>query len=195
MKFTKKELQACIATAAKDEGRHNLNAVRFETGCMVATDGYRLMRIEEPERKTPIDEPFSISLYDAKRLILVIGKDDECVPPRNGRNFKVYTPHGTHVMTFPCEHLEGEYPDYRQTIPTKKPVATVTLNAHYLKAMCEAAIKSGAKIPSGLRGSQPLITLEIHADIRTPVVIESGGVHGLVMPIKPESATERSATR
>lgn len=183
MRFTKKELQACVAVASKDAGRFNLCAIRFETGCMVATDGRRLMRIEDPERKTPIEEPFSISLYDAKRLVLVMGKDNECVPPCDGKNFEVYAPYGAHIMTFPCEHLVEEYPAYRQTIPTKKPVATVTLNAHYLKAMCEAAIKVGAKTRRGVQSSQSLITLEVHEDLG-PFAVKSGVMYGMVSPIK-----------
>lgn len=183
MRFTKNELTACISHASTDSSRYNLNAIRFESGCIVATDGHRIMRIEDDTRKTELDDSFSISIGDAKKLALMIGKADECEPARSvhqreckpWRTFEICgAAPDSHGFAQIDDHT---YVDYRACSPTDAVLATVTVSAKYLSAMANAVIKAGA------RGKNSPVKLELRGEL-IPVVFTSDAVNGLIMPMR-----------
>lgn len=189
MLFTKKELLACVAVASRDETREGLGVVRFEAESIVSTDGHRIVQIEDPERKTILDAPFSISWVDAKSLAQVMGASDRCAPRRCGhrrvgaiwRTFEIL---GVGRQADPCGFPEvggKPFPDYRKCRPTDKPESTVTLDARYLKTMADAVIKAGT---ASRRAGMPVVTIELRGN-ETAVVLTSGPLRGLIMPCRP----------
>ena len=85
----------------------------------------------------------------------------------------------------------GKFPDADKVIPLATKDRAVTLNAAYLKALCEWAIKYGEKCP------QPTVTLQLGEDgaadcVRIEIQMPDGReAIGVIMPIRRERKSDQ----
>ena len=183
MDFTKPELEAVLFAASRDGSRFNLNGVLVEKARIVATDGHRLHMIDAGEDVLPSEVPSKpvilarTDLVDLQRSIKngdrVTMKPDPEV--RGSELVRVLVADGKHSDV---AVIDGEYPKYRDVLKSTdgKPVATITINAHYLKDACMAVIKAG-----GHRGSA--MKLEVFDEL-SPIRITAGPVTCVLMPMR-----------
>jgi len=179
-RFTKEDLQAVIGAASKDSTRFNINTIHIDGGKLVATNGHYLQSVDTGD--APGVKPFTLGLVDATKLVKAMGK---------GQSVDITNPITARIEcaiegggTFEFEAMPIEYPAYAKIIPSGDVVrASILVNAKYLKAICDAAIKSG-------RGDSRDAIIKI--DIREPLApihiktngVEKGGFEAVVMPVR-----------
>ena len=176
MFLNKSTLKAVRLATATDGPRWMLTGVRFEPGRMIGCDGHRMHVVEWGDadgglEACTVDGEAVRALEKratSKPMILSVDESN-----RNGA-LTVVDPEG---QPHRADKLEGEYPNTDKVWPTGDPVASVTLDARYLKDAAEAAIAvwSAHGRTKALETTAPTLTLEIRGDATGPVVLRLEG--------------------
>jgi DNA polymerase III sliding clamp (beta) subunit (PCNA family) len=118
----------------------------------VATDSFKLIEIT---RDQEVSEPVIVKI------------------PKGVRKIDNITPDGTiesGISKIQGEIIDGNFPDYKQVIPTGEPVYQITLSPEHLAVIVESYKKEKS------------ITLNCYGNEK-PVKINEGGILTLLMPI------------
>ena len=193
MKFNKGDLQAVLSGASKDSSRYNLNGVYVEAGSMVTTDVHRLHRVTiESEDDAPEFEPFILSRVSADRFAKSMPAKSEATVASACEGNESATLETSDGQSFKGETITGEFPNYKQVLPSGEPVHTVRLNAQYLKELCDAVIKAekglaviGGKTEKGSHDRAVFVDIEFLEDL-TPVRFAGAAKRfdGVIMPVR-----------
>lgn len=171
MNVTKKQLQSALAFVSKDVTRFNLCGIAFEkvgeNGRMIATDGHRLVVIDEGESLQDGSKEPAIIL-DGPALLTAaktMGSKDVGV-----LNFHPNTDEGgsalleTPVGALCIPKIDGEYPDWRQIFPTGNTnAAPIALDPAYIADIGNAAKRLGIE----------QLVISFHGDL-SPVLFDGG---------------------
>lgn len=150
---------------------------------VVATDSYRLLEVEKEKKEhNPVLLDIA-SLHTARKAIkkstefvwFSVEEKETLVTVRNG-------PESVACLALT---MEGTFPDYGNIIPKGKPLATVSLNARYLRDLADYVEKNGQDIGYDNRG----VFIELYGKDK-PVMFysktkEGNRVRGLIMPLRP----------
>ena len=142
---------------AKSTFGRSYEGLHVEPGAYVATDSFKLIKIPADTGAT---EAYTIKL------------------PKGLKNIDSTAQDGT--ITYKGARYTGEiikdaFPKYEEIIPKGEPIATVTLSASHLEAICKAFKDQGPL--------NDAFTIEIHEE-HVPVVFKNKpGMLALLMPI------------
>jgi len=183
-RFTKEDLQAVVGAASKGTARPYLNAIHIDGGKLVATNGHYMQSVDTGG--APGAKPFTLGAADATKLIKAMSKGQSVVMNLSDDGHSITCAIDAGGGSFEFEAMPGEYPGYSRIVPSGEVTgSSILVNAKYLKAICDAAIKSGRS-----EGSQ---TPNIRIDIRDPLTpvhirtvgLEKGGFEAVLMPLRP----------
>jgi DNA polymerase III sliding clamp (beta) subunit (PCNA family) len=163
-----KAILALRYVVSREETRVNLSGIYLEPTGAVATDGHMLATIEAPKVELADGEtepeplkPCILANADAEAIAKALPKRshnpaellasiDTATSNANG-TLKV----STGSATFEPRKVNGEFPDYRQVIPSSPVVFRVSFNADYLASL--------VKVAKAADGSS-VVTLEFTGD-------------------------------
>jgi hypothetical protein len=125
VKLVKALLQ--VTKGLKDSGKPVLGLIEAQNGVVTATDGHRLINIEDPDCGN------GYYSYDSVTKAVKIAGVDKLKE--------------MNISSAMMEIPEWQYPNWEQIVPTNLDEChKVAFRAEYLKEMCEIAIASGSPI-------------------------------------------------
>ena len=149
-----KALERVAFCASQDEGRPTLTGVLCEVASeklsMVATDGYRLS-YDEVVAKTAKKESFKIiipakSLAQLAKIMVDLGGEEE-TDKKNGQTVSVLVAQNFSQINFKYKNveftsrlIEGEFPNWRKTIPAEFPTKVKILKEEFTRLIRIASV-------------------------------------------------------
>ena len=199
----------CITFASKSPVRPVLTGLLVTPTHTVATDSYCLIEVETPkvdeneiptqlQTSWPTAESASVIIPDGaikkamrnvpKKPMLPIIKNiaidyEACNDEKRMTKVLLKTTDIDTIDKVETRAIDGSYPDYRQVLPTKKPVAALRLDANQLTSMASFFAKH-------TKDDNAAIVLELHGST-SPAIFraeteEMQKMTGLIMPLRSE---------
>lgn len=196
IKIRVSELKAAVLFASDDDSRYVLNGVKIEVRknkqpVIVSTDGRRLAVIEtvaEQDEPHDADADFILASHFLKPLCQFCKKPalEIAFEYHPSERVVCYIVGGTCVVdSEKGAVIQGEYPAWRQAVPTgeKVPVGKIGVNSEYIGVF--------AKIAKLLECDTPCIEVNIFSetDAMEVKITERPNFYAVVMPIKPKAET------
>jgi len=195
MLLSKASLDVATAAATKTL-RPVLSALNITRSHCVATDSYHLIEVEHPKQegrqvppKIPNDQktglvPAEAALHASKNIPKVKNLFDLSNAfssvDSDGKRMMLATTDLQKEKTVDAIMIDGKFPDYQIIFPDKEPVASVTVDAQYLKAIADYFSKhaDAKRVTLHFHGKeQPLVFTG-----KTAKTIQK--VRALVMPLR-----------
>ena len=142
-------IERTVFAASSEESRFNLNGIYMEKVYkeekdffrMVATDGHRLSLIDK-DVKQPFDKGIILSRRGLSEVRRAIGDEGSTVNLSLKGNNCIFKTDRTSVVV---RLLEGEYPDYRQVIPTTNDKCIVLDRKEFIGCLRRAHVVASEK--------------------------------------------------
>lgn len=133
-----------LYATSTDETRYNLNGVLLEVlddGRLraVATDGHRMAQIDRalPEPLAFLDRKIIVPRKGIAEIRKLVDDLDESIEMGLGDNFLIVRRPG---LVLSCRLIDGEFPDYRQVIPSEFKLRIVLDRGRLLRAVRRMAL-------------------------------------------------------
>lgn len=192
---------------SKDDSRYSLRAMLVTKHETVATDGHRLVRVTVPKmneslfptvpdfKADEIDGSLLLHADVAKEIAASIPKGEQTIPILSTAKLGQDKGGARAVTTdLDLQHLiegrkvEGEFPKWEGTIPTKKPSFEVCVNPVLLAELAQFAAKFSDSAVLRVQFFGPEQPIRFDAEDR----LSGQGMTAVLMPVKSASEFEYS---
>lgn len=158
-------IDSTLYATSTDETRYNLNGVYMEADegalVFVATNGHRLARIAKtpPEPVTFLDKGIIVPRKGVAEIRKLCEDTESALEVGLGEGFLLVRAPG---QLLSCRLIDGEFPDYRQVIPSSHQIRVVVGREHLLHAVRRIALVAHERA-GGFRLALEDGQMELHA--------------------------------
>ena len=136
------------AGTSSDKARPVLNGMYRENGRTITADGFILLNAPTPEAMLDVDDKSITVVNNGKAIATTKDRIYSAIPE------------------------DGQYPDYKQFVPSNRPSMTFAINPHNMIRALNMPTESA------------MVIVEFHGP-NLPLVLRSGDYSALVMPMAP----------